>query len=152
LPVHVTVHTQAAADGTVELTLPVGWRSEPAVAQFHRKGAGDTDPILFSVVPIAAEAGAYSIKAIAHSGGRSYETGWRNVSYEGLRPYNQYKPAELRTRKVDVKLAPGLRIGYIMGTGDLVPDAIEGLGATPQMLTTADLASDDLAAFNVIVI
>jgi hypothetical protein len=33
------------------------------------------------------------------------------------------------TRKVDVKLAPGLRIGYIMGTGDEVPDAIEALGA-----------------------
>jgi aspartate/methionine/tyrosine aminotransferase len=31
----------------------------------------------------------------------------------------------LKTRKVDVKLAPGLRVGYIMGTGDLVPDAIE---------------------------
>jgi hypothetical protein len=25
----------------------------------------------------------------------------------GLRPYNQYKLAELKTRKVDVKLAPG---------------------------------------------
>jgi LmbE family N-acetylglucosaminyl deacetylase len=152
LPVRVTVHTRAAADGTVELKLPAGWRSEPAQAEFHRKGAGDTDPILFSVVPGATEAGAYSIKAIAHSGGRSYETGWRNVSYAGLRPYNQYKPAELRTRKVDVKMAAGLRIGYIMGTGDLVPDAIEGLGVVPQLITTADLASDDLTSWNVIVI
>ena len=152
LPVHITVHTQAAADGTVELKLPAGWRSEPAIAQFHRKSAGDTDPILFSVVPDTAAAGTYSIKAVAHSGGRSYETGWHNVGYAGLRPYNQYKPAELHTRKVDVKLAPGLHIGYIMGTGDLVPDAIEGLGAAPQQITTADLASDGLSAYNVIVI
>jgi LmbE family N-acetylglucosaminyl deacetylase len=152
LPVRVTVHTQAAADGTVALELPAGWRSEPAEGQFHRKGPGDTDPILFSVIPVVAEAGAYAIKAVAQAGGHSYETGWHNVSYVGLRPYNQYEAAELRTRKIDAKLAPRLHIGYIMGTGDVVPDAIEGLGVTPQLITTADLASDDLTAYNVIVI
>jgi LmbE family N-acetylglucosaminyl deacetylase len=152
LPVRVTVHTQAAAEGTVQLKLPAGWRCEPAEAQFHRKGAGDTDPILFSVTPGAVETGAYSITAIARSGGKIYETGWHNVGYAGLRPYNQYEPAELRTRKVNLKLAPGLRIGYVMGTGDLVPDAIEGMGVTPQLITTAELASDDLSSYNVIVI
>jgi LmbE family N-acetylglucosaminyl deacetylase len=152
LPVSVNVHTQAAAEGTVQLNLPAGWRSEPAEAQFHRKSAGDSDPILFSVTPAATQTGAYTIQAVAHSGGRTYETGWQSVGYAGLRPYNQYKPAELKTRKVDVKLAPGLRIGYVMGPGDLVPEAIEGMGVTPHLLTSADLTSGDLAAFNVIVV
>jgi LmbE family N-acetylglucosaminyl deacetylase len=152
LPVKVTVHTQTAAEGTVELKLPAGWRSEPAEAQFHRKSAGDADPILFSVTPTATEAGAYSIKAVAHSGSRDYDTGWHSVGYTGLRPYNQYETAELKTRKVDVKLAPGLRIAYIMGTGDLVPESIEGMGVTPHLLTTAELTSGDLSAFNVVVI
>jgi hypothetical protein len=69
-----------------------------------------------------------------------------------LRPYNQYKPAELKTRKVDVKLAQGLRIGYVMGTGDLVPEAIEGLGGAVHLLTAAELTSGDLSTWNVIVI
>ncbi|MGA3071867.1 MAG: PIG-L family deacetylase, partial [Terracidiphilus sp.] len=43
LPVRVTVHAQAAADGTVELKLPAGWRSEPAEAHFHLESAGDTE-------------------------------------------------------------------------------------------------------------
>ena len=152
LPVRVTVHTQSAAEGTVELNLPLGWRAEPSQAKFRRKSAGDTDPILFSVTPNAKGNEAYSIVAVAHSGSRSYESGWHNVGYAGLRPYNQYKRAEMRVRKVDAKLAPGLRIGYVMGTGDLVPDAIEGLGVTPQLLTAADLASNDLSSYNVIVI
>ncbi len=99
LPVHVTVHTQAAADGTVALKLPDGWRSDPAQAEFHRKTAGDTDPILFSVTPAATRTGAYSIKAVAQSAGRTYDSGWHSVGYPGLRPYNQYAPAELQTRK-----------------------------------------------------
>ena len=140
------------AEGTIELKLPAGWRSEPAQANFHRTAAGDTDPILFSVTPAATETGAYSIKAVAHSGGRTYESGWHSVGYAGLRPYNQYKPAELETRKIEVKLAPGLRIGYVMGTGDLVPDAIEGMGISPTFLSAADLTSGNLSEYNVIVI
>ena len=51
-----------------------------------------------------------------------------------------------------MKLAPGLRIGYVMGTGDMVPEAIEELGVQPHLLTDAELASGDLSAWNVIVI
>jgi hypothetical protein len=39
-----------------------------------------------------------------------------------------------------------------MGTGDEVPDAIEALGATPHLLSPAELASGDLSAWNVIVV
>jgi hypothetical protein len=89
---------------------------------------------------------------MAHSGGKTYEAGWQSVGYAGLRPYNQYRPAVLQTRKVDVKLAKGLRIGYVMGTGDLVTDAIEGLGASAHLLTAEEVAGGDLSAWNVIVI
>ncbi len=152
LPVKVTVHAQAAAQGTVELKLPDGWHSDPPQASFHLASAGDTEPILFSVTPAQTQNGAYAIHAVAHSGGHSYETGWQSVGYAGLRPYNLYQAAELKTRKIDVKLAPGLRVGYVMGTGDLVPQAIEGLGVTPHLLTAAELASSDLSQWNVILI
>jgi LmbE family N-acetylglucosaminyl deacetylase len=152
LPVKVTVHTEAAADGTVAIELPAGWRAEPSEAHFRRASAGDTEPILFSVTPAAAATGAFTINAVARSGGHTYRTGWRSVGYPGLQPYNLYRPAQLQTRKVDVKLPPGLRIGYVMGTGDQVPEAIEALGATPHLLTASELATTDLAAWNVIVI
>jgi LmbE family N-acetylglucosaminyl deacetylase len=152
LPVRVTVHAQGAAEGTVALELPSGWRAEPAEASFHLAAAGDTEPILFSVTPAATKEAAYAIQAVAHWDGHFYRTGWQSVGYTGLRPYNQYKPARLKTRKVDVKLAPGLRIGYVMGTGDLVPEAIEGLGVAPHLLTASEITSGDLSEWNVIVI
>jgi LmbE family N-acetylglucosaminyl deacetylase len=151
LPVKVTVHTQAAADGTVTLELPTGWTAKPSEMKFHRDSAGDTEPVLFLVTPDRA-VGFYGIQAVAHSGGHDYRTGWQSVGYAGLRSYNMYKLAQLKTRKIDVKLTPGLRIGYVMGTGDLVPEAIEAMGATPHMLTPAELTSGDLSAWNVIVV
>jgi len=166
LPVRVSIHTQAAAEGTVELRIPAGWRPEPAETHFHLDAAGDTEPILFSVTPAeqpggknfsqrteaTAESAAFTIQAVAHSGGRTYESGWQSVGYAGLRPYNLYKAAQLKTRKVDVKLAPGLRVGYIMGSGDLVPEAIEALGVKPHILNEKEIVSDDFSTWNILVI
>jgi LmbE family N-acetylglucosaminyl deacetylase len=151
LPVRVNVSAQAASQGTVELKLPAGWQASPAQAEFHL-GAGETRALDFSVTPSGAETGAYDIDAIAQTGGKTYRSGWRSVGYAGLRPYNLYRPAVMKTRKVDVKVAPGLNVGYVMGTGDTVPEAIQELGVTPHMLTAADLTSGDLSAFNTIVI
>lgn len=152
LPVSVTVHTQAAAEGTVSLKLPEGWHSEPATASFKRTAAGDTDPIIFKVTPRAVHTGAYAIQATASSRGKTYTSGWRSVGYQGLHPYNIYRPAELKTRKVDVKIAPGLRIGYVMGPGDQVPEAIEAMGITPHLITANELTSCNFSDWNVIVI
>jgi len=152
LPVRVTVHAQAAAEGTVELNLPAGWTVQPASAPFHLAASGDTEPIVFSVTPSAAQTSPYTIQAIAHSAGHTYQSGWQSVGYPGLRPYNLYRPAQMLTRKVDVKLAPNLRIGYIMGTGDEVPDAIEALGAMPHILTKPEIVSADLSVWNVLVV
>ncbi|MGP8253470.1 MAG: PIG-L family deacetylase, partial [Terracidiphilus sp.] len=152
LPVMVTVHAEAAADGTVDLKLPEGWKAEPAQIEFHLKSAGNSEPLKFEVTAPDVGAGAYSIEAVAQSGGKTYTEGWKTIGYQGLRPYNQYKAATLATRKVDVKLAAGLRVGYVMGTGDMVPEPIRELGVEPHLLTDAELGSGDLSAWNVIVI
>ena len=152
LPVKVTVEAQAAAEGTVALKLPEGWRAAPAEIAFHLKAGGNSEPLVFSVTPAKVGAGSYAIQAVAMVAGHSYETGWQRVGYQGLRPYNQYRLAKLQTRKIDVKVAPGLRVAYVMGTGDTVPEAIEALGITPHLLTPEEITSGDLSAWNVIVI
>ena len=153
LPVRVTVHAEHATDGILELKLPAGWRSDPAHMEFHLKSAGSTEPLVFSVSPAGGVAArAYVIGAVAHVGGKDYSTGWQSIGYTGLRPYNQYKPAELRTRKIDVMVASGLRVGYVMGTGDTVPEAIEALGVTPHLLSDEELASSDLSQWDAIVV
>jgi LmbE family N-acetylglucosaminyl deacetylase len=152
LPVRVTVHAEAAAEGSVALKLPDGWTAKPVEAHFHLDAAGDTEPVVFSVTPGPTQVSDYSIQAVAHSAGRTYETGWKSIGYPGLRPYNLYQPAQLKTRKVDVKVALGLRIGYIMGTGDLVPQSIEALGLTPHLLTAAEIVSSDFSTWNVLVV
>jgi LmbE family N-acetylglucosaminyl deacetylase len=158
LSVHATVHTEGPADGKVRLILPEGWTASPTEAEFHRKVYGDTAAMLFEVKPPpatstnVANAPPFTIRAEAESAGQTYQSGWQRIGYSGLRPYNQYRKAEIKTRAVDVKLAPGLRVGYVMGTGDTVPEAIEGLGITPHLLTSKELLSADLSSWDVILL
>jgi len=155
LPVKVTVHTEGAAEGKLRLTLPPGWTATPADASFKRAQAGDVEPIVFQVSPAKAAASAdaaFNIEASAESNGQTYRTGWQTIGYPGLRPYNFYRKAELKTRGIDAKVMPALRVGYIMGTGDTVPEAIEGLGITPHLLTPNEVAASDLSAYDAIVI
>lgn len=152
LPVQVTVHATRAAQGTVTLNLPEGWRASPSEARFNLKAGVNSAPIVFSVTPANVASGVYNVEAVAHSGGLDFKTGWQTIGYPGIQPYNQYKPARLETRKVDVKLTPGLKIAYIMGPGDLVPEAIQEFGVTPHLLSDAELAAGNYSPWNVIVV
>ena len=52
---------------------------------------------------------------------------------------------------IDARIAPGLRVGYVMGVGDQVPPAIEQLGAAVQLIGPDELSGGDLSKYDVIV-
>jgi hypothetical protein len=151
LTVSVKNYQQETADGTLRLTLPAGWTAEPAAETFHLP-AGTALPLAFTVHPDGLSAQSYDIKAVAQSGNYEFGEGVQTVGYPGLRPYFLYKPATYVARGVDVKVAPGLNVGYVMGTGDEVPEALEQIGIRPHMLSAVDLAGGDLSRYNAIVI
>jgi hypothetical protein len=51
---------------------------------------------------------------------------------------------------VDVAIAPGLKVGYVMGIGDEVPAGIAQLGASVTLLGEQDLAAGDLRQYDAI--
>ena len=152
-PLSASVRSNLAgpAEATVHLDLPSGWRSEPAHAVV-RLNTGEDREISFIVHPDKLEQRSYEIKAIATSGGHDYSDGYRTVGYPGLRPYNYYRPATYRARGVDVRVAPGLNLGYVMGPGDDVPQALEDLGIRPHLLSAAEISAGDLSKYNAIVL
>ncbi len=151
LAAKVHSNLDAVAEGSVRLELPPGWSADPAEAAFRLK-AGEDQEVGFRVHPDKLQPQAYEIKAVAKSGGREYSDGYRTVGYPGLRPYNYYRPATYRARGVDVKVAPGLNLGYVMGTGDEIPQALEDLGIHLHLLSAQEVLSGDLSKYNVIML
>jgi len=141
----------AIADGSVRLTLPQGWKSDPPEQPFHLK-SGEDQQATFRILPNKIESTSYEIKAVATSQGQQYSDGYRTVGYPGLRPYNYYRSATYRARGVDVKVAPELNLGYVIGPGDDIPQALEDIGVHPHMLNNQDISSGDLSRYSTIVL
>jgi LmbE family N-acetylglucosaminyl deacetylase len=149
--VHAILHSnvQDPAQGTVRLQLPVGWQASSQ--RFSIAKLGEDQSLDFKVAPRNLQAKPYRITAVAEYNGREYGEGYRTVGYPGLRPYFLYRSAAYHTSGVDLKMASGLSVGYIMGSGDDVPQSLENLGITVHFLTSQDLASGNLSKYNVIV-
>jgi len=94
---------------------------------------------------------SYEVKAAATAGGRQYRDGYQLLEHRDLETRYLYRAARSEVKGVDVKVAPGLAVGYVMGVGDQVPAGIAQLGARVQLLDEKDLASGDLARFDAIV-
>ena len=52
---------------------------------------------------------------------RTSDTGYEVVEYPHIHRRHVSEPATTRVKVIDVTIAPGLRVGYIMGVGDQVP-------------------------------
>lgn len=153
-PLSVTLHSnvKGPVNGSIELELPEGWRSNPPSQAFHTSKNGEDQSVDFQVIPSALAERAYQLTAVAKYGGKEFRQGYHVAGYPGLRPYFLYNPSTYTTSGVDVKIAPGLSVGYITGTGDDVPASLRNLGVKVSFLTSADLADSDLSRFDVILL
>jgi LmbE family N-acetylglucosaminyl deacetylase len=149
-----TVHSnvKGPAQGVLKLKLPPGWRSTPPEAPFSFARDGEDRTVIFSVSPDLVKPAEYAITAVAEHQGKTYQEGYRLAGYDGLRLYPFYRPATYRAVGVDVKTAPGLTIGFLPGTGDDVPRALENLGQSVRVLASSDLTQGDLSRYDAIIL
>jgi hypothetical protein len=75
----------------------------------------------------------------------------RMIEYPHIQTHRLYDPAAAAVRVVDLKVAP-VRVGYVMGSGDLVPDAIRRMGLDVTLLNEEQLSAGDLSRFDTIVV
>jgi hypothetical protein len=95
--------------------------------------------------------GDYELHAVVSAEGVTSRTGYEVVEYPHIHRRHVVEAADTRVKAIDVRIAPGLRVGYVMGVGDEMPAAIEQLGATVHLIDATELASGDLTRYNVIV-
>lgn len=149
-PVEVILKSNMAGKkGQLRLELPAGWRAEPKSVDFEIRAADEEKTLSFVVTPTAADSTGV-LKAVAVVDGREIRQGTRIIDYPHIPPQTLAPEASARlVRFVAKNLAK--RVGYVMGAGDEVPDAIRQLGAEVILLSEQDLTTGDLKPFDAIV-
>jgi hypothetical protein len=153
ISVSVTSGAKGAARATVRLELPAGWSASPESAALSFEHEDESVSTRFQVTaPSQRKAGEYTLKAAATGAdGKRFASGYQEIEYPHVERRQIMKPAEAALKVVDVKTAPGLNVGYVVGVGDQVAAAIEQLGAKVSYIDGDELERGDLSRYDVIV-
>ena len=153
LVVRATSFSARPLTGTFRLRLPAGLdvhtrlvaRSSWPPMATRRLRRSSSPP------PPGCTSGTLEIAAEADIAGAVYSRNMETVAYPHIQTHRLYSPATARVQVLDLKVAP-VRVGYIMGSGDEVPDALRRMGVDVTMIDADLLATGDLARFDTIVV
>ena len=139
----------ANASGDLRLDLPPGWKVEPRSQSFQIAMSGEQQQLDFTVTPPAGESTA-SLRAVATVGGREIASGMELIEYPHIPTQALFPPSDLKLVRANIQVTAH-KIGYIMGAGDEMPDALRQLGLDVTLLSQSDLEQGDLSRFDAIV-
>ncbi len=148
--VRVTVrsHTREVA-GEVRLRLPAGWRADPP---FHRVLFSEADAesaVAFRVHPGATGTGR--IVAEIELGGARWSHRMVRLDHSHVPIQTLFPEAFARLVRADVAHS-GETVGYVMGSGDRVPDALHQIGYRVRLLGDDDIANGSWGDLDAVVI
>ena len=153
-----TVHAQAstnlsqAMSETLHLTVPSGWRTEPSTSKLFLAKRAEKRESDFSISPANLQESRAEIRANLESGGISYAEDYSLVTREDLGSFYYFQPAIQRISIVDVKVPKDLKVGYIMGAGDDIPNVLQQIGMNVTLIPAEKIATESLSQFGAIVL
>jgi hypothetical protein len=162
--IRVTVinHARGAAKAEVSLDLPSGWSAAPASqpVAFSREDEAMTVRFALTAPPppmLAAAAqrpfgNRFTLGAVVKdAAGTTYAQGYQRVEYPHTTRRHVLQPSQITVKALDVGVKPNVTVGYIMGVGDEVPQALEQLGVSLSFIQPDEMAWGDLSRYGVIV-
>ncbi len=152
LQVELVNNREGPVDGTLTLDTPPGWTVEPPQQPFSFSQAGQRLSYTMEVTISELRDEDYTVRAVATVDGEEFSQGYDVISHLDNDTQYLFRPAVTQVRGIDVEMASGMQVGYVMGVGDEVPSGIEQLGAEVRLLAREDLATGDLSRFDAIVV
>jgi hypothetical protein len=147
LKVAVLSNLKAAGSASVRLEAPPGWTVTPPVVSLELHHEGEELAARFAATPPARVApGTYELRAVADASGREFREGYQALAYDHVQERHVFEPAVARVVALDVRTAPAVSVGYVMGAGDEVAEAIRQLGVPLTFLAPTTWPSATWAA------
>lgn len=150
ITVQVKAHF-APVEGSVKLDVPKGWSVNSGEPAFRLDAPGSQKEVVFTIKPPALHENTRAwFRAVATVNGREIVTGIQAIEYEHIPPEVVFRESSgvLQPENLEVLAR---NVGYVMGAGDNVPDALRQMGLNVTLLSEADLLRGDLSRFDAIV-
>jgi LmbE family N-acetylglucosaminyl deacetylase len=144
----VRYHGTKPATVAIGLDTPPDWSAAP-VASLDFKQAGDQLVRYVVKAPAKIAPGAYALHPFAKLGEESFRTSVEPIPTLPTRNWSE--PADVTVHVLDLTVPAGLRIGYIAGDNDVLPETLRQVGIQVDLLDEVALAFGDLGKYDAIV-
>jgi|CZKP01.1.fsa_nt_gi LmbE family N-acetylglucosaminyl deacetylase len=146
--VHV-INNSSGLSGKLRLSHPDGWKVTPEEEPFIFEKKDEEKLLEFNIIP-PAENSEVKINAEAFIENGIYDLGIIRINYDHI-PIQTYLPkAEIKAVRF-LTLKTISNIGYIMGSGDNIPDYLSQLGYNITLLSDNELLTKDLSGYDAII-
>ncbi len=136
--------------GEVSLALPGGgWKVDPASRPFKLQATGEQTSLAFRVTPPAG-ASLVRARAVAKVEGKEYSAALALLDYPHIPQTVVTEQLEATFARANVSVL-AKRVGYIVGAGDEVPEALRQMGCEVSEISPEQLSRGDLRGYDAIV-
>ena len=155
-PVTVLLKNEAASgsSGDLVLEVPDGWEVTPSSIPFDFEGEGSSRGFNFEVSPLGAvDAGEHVFRAVTtRDDGVRFDEQVDVIDYPHVERTLYLRPAEVRAVAFPVRMREGIRVGYVMGSGDDGLEALRQLGANVEEVGPDRIREGDFSGYDVLVL
>lgn len=149
--IEVVVTSQIeSGKGELQITAPKGWTVNPAKLSLDLSKKGSEQRIKIKVAPTKnAQQGILAASIVID--GKTYSNALKTIEYDHI-PTQIYMPEAKAQLSFIPIVKTGNKLGYVIGAGDVVPDALREIGYEVVELNESDLLPEKLKYFQAIII
>ena len=155
-PVTVLLKSESASgsSGVLSFEVPEGWGVTPESIPFDLRGEGAGRGFTFEVRPLGAvDAGEHVFRAVAtRDDSVRFDEQVDIIDYPHVERTLYLRPAEMRAAVFPVRMREGIRVGYVMGSGDDGLEALQQLGASVEEVSPDRVREGDFSGYDVLVL
>jgi LmbE family N-acetylglucosaminyl deacetylase/predicted DNA-binding ArsR family transcriptional regulator len=136
--------------GKIMLSLSNQWSIEPEIINFNGLKKNQKKEYLVKVVPNGSSAKS-EMKAKLLIENFEYSKSLTSIEYKHILPQTIFEECSAVLESFTFESSGLKRIGYIMGSGDMIPDFLNDLGFDVVLLNDKNLNSNNLEQYDVII-
>lgn len=148
--VRMVARGHKAGEYEVGFSVPEGWSVSPEKMSLTISEAGEEYPISVSVQSPSVSSVGDFIATISVGAGEPYSLGYEEIAYGHIPTQVWFPQAKARLASVSLEKKGNL-IGYLVGSGDQVPEALQQVGYTVEMIDPNTVTTTSLTKYDAVV-
>ena len=149
ITLHANINQQA---GSLSINPPDGWRVtiEDTTFLLVKKGDEKSFEITLAASSTRRETPKNTLEFSANVDGKYYDLQMERIDYDHIPLQFKLSKAAVNLHEIELKTT-GVKIGYIEGAGDAIPQCLTQLGYEVHELSDKELVSSDLSIYQSII-